>query len=226
LTGCPRQIVNKEEVDVFLLDDGFQHLKIKRDLDILAIDATNPFGNGHLLPRGILREPVRALKRADMVVLTKADLDKYCVDRIRDKIMNIKHDMLVAESIHDPEYLEDISDGQKHDVDFVIGKKVFAFSSIGDPKSFRRTISSLGANLVHHFSFADHHWYKDKDIKKIITFCREQKISCIITTAKDAVKLKRYVGWFSGEEHCLFLKIKINIIEGKDGFFNRIFNSL
>lgn len=219
------QTVLREQGDVgtFVLDDGFQHWRLKRDLDIVLIDADKPFGNGYLIPRGILRESVKHLRRADIFVLTKTDLGKRNLESLRDRLSQIKPGCLIVETVHEP---ADLSDRRhtsvKKELDFLRGKKVCSFCGIGDPKSFAYLLSNLGANVKKDFVFMDHHVYQEADINAMVAFCRENRINTVVTTQKDAVKLKSYLALFPPDMAVLSLNIKVKIVKGQDEFFRRI----
>ena len=163
--------------DCFVLDDGFQHLRLERDLNIVAIDATNPWGGGHLLPFGRLREPLSSLSRADCVVITRAD-QANDVAALRDEIlrhtgnvplfnsrMRIKN---AAEAIPSP---------------------VAAFCAVGNPRSF---FNQVPHEVVLEKAFPDHHRYSQADVDSLIEAARQAGAQSLITTAKDAVKLKSF----------------------------------
>ncbi len=215
------EALNKYPVDIFLLDDGFQHWRMKRDLDIVVVDATNPFGNGQLIPRGILRESLAALFRADLFVLTKSDVGKKNVERIKAKLRSRK-DVSIVETIHQPEALEDLMDKTRWDLNSIKDKPVVAFCSIGDPTGFEHTLRQLGAQVKKVFCFDDHYWYRQSDLQTICDYCKKEKIQILVTTAKDAVKLKAYMNLFERELRCLVLKIKIQVTKGEDELFRRI----
>lgn len=219
------EILQNSPVDVFLLDDGFQHWRIKRNLNIVLIDATNPFGNGFLIPRGILREPLSAVSRADLIVITKSDIGKDNIAHIKDALSRFKN-IPILESIHRPEYLWDLRGNSIVDLSFIRDKPICSFCSIGDPESFERTLVSLGVQLTKNFVFMDHHWYSHQDISQIIKFCSTQGIDTLVTTNKDAVKLKEFENLWDNNLKIFALKIQIQIIHGKDELFNRILRLL
>ncbi len=217
-----KDILKKQAVDVFLLDDGFQHWRLKRDMDIVAVDATNPWGNGFLIPRGILRESLSALSRADCFVITKADIGRAAVEDIKKRLQAVNPQAPVVETIHSPECFEGLRNTEELDLTFVKGEAVCAFCSIGDPESFEKTVRSFGAHLTKTFSFRDHHWYTPGDIQEMVDYCRSKNIQYIITTSKDAAKLREHADLFGDDLHCLILKVKIQMLHGKEEFFDRI----
>jgi len=217
-----RDFLSQNKADVFLLDDGFQHWPLARDIDIVMIDATNPWGNGCLLPRGILREPKNALLRARIFVLTKTDLGAGHVPKIKNDLSLINPEALIVETVHKPVSLDDMRSGAAMDLASIRGQKVCAVCSIGDPGSFTKTLTGLGVNIDVSFAFMDHHNYKRADIKQIIQSCDDREIATIVTTAKDAVKLKPFLGAFAEHMRILSLGIKISMTHGKETFLERI----
>lgn len=214
--------LEKQSADVFLLDDGFQHRRVKRDMDIVALDATNPFGNGCLIPRGILREDLKSLSRADLFVITKSDIGHVNVGNIKKRLKTIAADVPIIETIHQPECFERLHDGEEFDVNLIKDQSICSFCSIGDPQSFEKTLVALGAQLKRNFSFRDHHWYEHRDIQEIVDYAKSQDIQYIVTTLKDAVKLDEHADLFGEDLQCWILKMKIRIIHGKGEFFDRI----
>ncbi len=222
---CAQDFLARNSADVFVLDDGFQHWRIRRDLDIVAINTTNPFGSQQLIPRGILREPLSSLKRADIFILTKTEIDSYIVELTKSKLKIINPHALLVKAIHQPFCLVALKNPKAvFDLTSLNGKAVCSFCSIGDPDSFVKTLSFLNAEVKHNFAFLDHHRYQRVDIEKIVDFCRRQQIATVITTQKDAVKLQPFWELFADSLTVLVLKIKIEIIEGKEDFLNKILN--
>ena len=176
---------------VVILDDGFQHVALHRDLDVVLIDASNPFGHGALVPRGVLREPLRALQRASAIVLTRADmvpvetLPALCRQLRQWHIEQPIYAMAtVAESLSQVEH--DAPQG----VAQLARQRVVAFAGVGNPQSFVSTLSQLGSQVVAQVRFPDHHAYTDKDWRVIVDAARRQHAACLVTTEKDAVRLK------------------------------------
>ena len=208
-------------VDVFLLDDGFQQWRVNKDLDIVAIDATNPFGNGSLLPRGILREPLRALSRADVFVVTKCDLGNDNVQQIAERLQGMKANAPVMETVHQPVGFESLSGRKKVATDAFKGKDVAILSSIGDPLGFENTVISLGVQVKARFIFSDHFRYDAVHIARLLNHCQQAKVDTLLTTAKDEIKLKSFLEWPKGLE-VYVLKIDLHFLKGQDGFSRRV----
>jgi tetraacyldisaccharide 4'-kinase len=175
--------------DVLLLDDGFQHRRLHRDLDLVLVDALKPWGYGHVLPRGLLRESMNGLRRADLVVITRAD--QCPVDQLqslRDEICQIRGSDEVVEVAFKPNQLVDVN-GQPHALSTVVGMKAFAFCGIGNPDGFRKTVTSLGVNCKLIQGFPDHHHYQTEDLSKLAKTAREHSVEIVLTTQKDIVKI-------------------------------------
>lgn len=200
---------------IAILDDGFQHWELQRDLDIVLIDSTNPFGNGQLFPRGILREPKSALRRADMVVFTKADKGAKSIDGLRREIASIKKGVIFLEAVHKPTHFYEARARKDIGLACVRGKKVLLVSSIADPDNFKETVRSLGAEVAGHIIFPDHHNYREKDRNRIVTSAGELKADLIVTTDKDAVKFARMSFSFA-QFSVLTLMIELEITKGKE----------
>lgn len=174
----------------FLLDDGFQHRRLERDLDIVLIDAIDPFGMGHLLPRGLLREPQAHLSRADLIILTRCDL-VLNTEPLWQHIRNLCRNAVEAEAVHAPVRVREIGKNSSCLPASLSGKPLFLFAGIGNPGAFSRTVSLLGAKLTGERHFPDHYRYRRQDLEEM---CREaQGAAGMITTAKDAVKLTHWV---------------------------------
>ena len=180
-------IVNLQVPTLFILDDGFQHWKLHRDVDVLLIDATNPFGNQKLFPEGIMREPFDAMKRAHVIVITKSDMARQgAVTEITRKIKQSNPDAPVYTASHKPAGLVNVS-GETRELSSLRGKRIYVFSGIANPTYFQSGLVKCGAHIVDFRKFRDHHIYRQSDIDEIK---REALGLDIITTEKDLVKLK------------------------------------
>lgn len=209
------------KTDAVILDDGFQQWHIKKDLEIVVIDSTNLFGNKHMLPRGILREPLVSLKRADIFMLTKTNLNPN-IDEAKNLLYRINYNALIAESIHKPETLY-LLNRKSEIVDSYIlrGKSVAVFSAIGDPDSFEALVVSMGARIGLSFKFSDHYNYAQKDLDEIIKVSVQKKIDTIITTEKDAARI--YESKIKIDElQILVLRIGLKITKNEEEFNNRL----
>ncbi len=170
---------------IVLLDDGLQHHRLRRDADIILVDAKNPFGNKQLLPYGILREPMTALKRASLIVLTHCDqVSARQIEDIKDEIRTFNDAVEIIESQHEPEYYFDICRTQKVDLTDIKGDAV-CVSALGHPETFENSLVNLGLNLKQKWRFPDHHYYTEENLR---TFEDTRAGLPLITTFKDFVK--------------------------------------
>jgi tetraacyldisaccharide 4'-kinase len=182
-----------EELDseVLVLDDGFQHRRLARDLDLVLLDATDPWGGNRLLPRGLLREPAAGLRRASVVVLTRCDqAAPEELTRLRDQVDRLAPGVPVVQTTHRPLDLVD-SDGNAVPSDELRGRPVAAFCGLGNPAAFRRTLLDLGAELRDFRAFPDHHPYSRRDVDELHSWaagCLAETL--IVTTQKDLVKVR------------------------------------
>jgi tetraacyldisaccharide 4'-kinase len=180
--------------EVVVLDDGFQHRRLARNLDIVAVDATDPFGCGHLFPRGLLREPLAGIARSQALVLTRATtvsasrraeiraaLDRGCRGRLPP---------VWAEAGHRPVMLRRHT-GATEPLDRLRGCRVFAFAGIGNPAAFRAALRGLGAELVGFRPLPDHHAYTAADIDSLARAARAERAELAVVTLKDLVKVRR-----------------------------------
>lgn len=172
-------------VRVLVMDDGFQHRRLARDLDIVTIDATLPFGYGRVLPAGLLREPLSTLKRADAAVVTRCDqIPPHKLDRIEEQLRRYNPNMIIARTIHAPLCAKAIG-AKIITLEQLQSKNIFAFCGIGNPNGFIGTITKLGTNLVGSDVFDDHHQYTQKDIAGIFAQAALVNADLILTTEKD-----------------------------------------
>jgi len=215
-----KKTIDSLPVDVFICDDAFQHWPLKRDLNIVAIDAVNPFGNGYLLPAGILREPLSALKRAHVIVLTKTEGVLNLPD-LYNRVKNINARALIVESHHKPGATMNVFGKEDLPVDFLKNIPVVGFCAIGDPWSFETELKNSGASVVKVFAYRDHHVYKHNDIQRMVDFCRAQAIPVLVTTHKDAVKLQMFKDVFQ-ELRLVYIPIQLEITKGSDEFLQKI----
>jgi tetraacyldisaccharide 4'-kinase len=190
-TETARIAVEELEMEVLLLDDGFQHRRLARDLDIVLLDATNPFGWGHLLPRGLLREPLKGLRRADLVIVTRSDqVTTQDLANLRTKVQRVSPKAGWVEAIHAPVCWRN-SSGQELPLDHFAGKPTLALSGIGNPRAFLKTIEGLSGTIVDHIQFPDHHPYSPMDVQGIIERIGQCSVppQCVLCTGKDLAKL-------------------------------------
>ena len=194
-----RRLVEESRCDVLILDDGFQHRRLHRDLDIVLIDALQPWGYGHVLPRGLLREPLAGLKRADLIVLTRADQATPEQRRaVLDQLARVRGIDEAVQVAFVPQRLNalsaDAANEQPLALEAVRGQRSFAFCGIGNPQGFARTVASLVD--VGEFDpglwrvFPDHHHYTERDLADVASAAQATRAEIVLTTMKDYVKLR------------------------------------
>ncbi len=185
----------KQNIDVIILDDGFQHIQLKRDLDIVLMDYNRPFGNGYLLPAGRLREPPeKAIERADIVIFTRYPyddlerLDKKRVETIVSSKGGFKPFFITR---HRPFLHSFLKQNKPFSTNLysLKGRKAYLFSGIADNRSFRKTVESLGILVKAHLEFNDHHMYKSGEIGMIVERYNNSGADLMVTTEKDYARL-------------------------------------
>lgn len=212
-----RIAVDELESQLVLMDDGFQHRRLHRDIDILVIDATCPFGYGRLLPRGLLREPIAGVRRACAAVLTRSDaVDEAARTSIRERINRYNPSIIWAESVHRPTGLLRWP-GNRLPLEAILGRSVAMLCGIGNPDAFAATIQQCGATVSRRIELADHAAYDQETISKIRQSILEwgDTITHIVCTHKDLVKIQ--TDTIAGKP-LVALQIEIAMIVGKDAF--------
>ena len=183
--------MDKLGADAILVDDGFQHVGLKRDLDIVAVDAAHPVGNGYLLPGGVLRENPLGIRRADLLVVTRVD----GVDgaRVVERTLGaLVPEVPIVETKMKPAELWDVATGDAVRVGELRKLTALALSSIANPRDFEETVERIGVCLVSRMAFPDHHRYTESDLALVGAAVRAAGADVIVTTEKDAVRLG---GW-------------------------------
>lgn len=211
-----RYAIKKFGCDTLVLDDGFQYQKLKHRLELVLIDKTNPFGNGNLLPRGVLREPVRNLARADFIFISKSDGRS---EGLRARIRELNTHAEIIECCHRPQYLRNVFSDETLPLNWLAGKNVAAFSGIAVPQSFEGFLRGMGARLVSVDRFADHHRYQAPEIIDAVNRADELGASALITTEKDAVRLPRLA---NPVVPVYYLRVEIKILAGADNFHEAV----
>lgn len=185
-----RTAIEEFESQIVLLDDGFQHRRLKRDFDIVLLDALEPFGFEHVFPRGTLREPLSGLRRAHVVVLSRADLvDEAERLRLRSRVTQYNPAAVWCEVRHAPRILLN-SLGAESSLDSLRGKRVVGFCGLGNPEGFRRTLAGLGCEVAEFREFADHHHYQRADIDALAQAAADAQAEALVCTHKDLVKIR------------------------------------
>ena len=196
--AAANEAIRQFDTECFVLDDGFQHLRLARDLNIVTIDATNPWGGGRLLPYGLLREPLGGLSRADVIVITRTD-QVNDIDDLRDEISRITRDAPIFRSRMRISRTTSLNDSAE-----VLQPPVAAFCAVGNPRAF---FNQLTYKVVYEKAFADHHRYSQSEIDSLIADALRAGANSLVTTAKDAVKLRS----LSFEMPCYVVEIEPHI---------------
>jgi tetraacyldisaccharide 4'-kinase len=212
-----KKAITTYEAEVLVMDDGFQHRRLGRDVDIVTIDSTEPFGYGKLLPAGLLRESLRGLQRADAAILTRTDqVDDSQLRSIEEKVLNLNKNIIIARTVHSVVGAK-FASGEKMSSAELKGNRIFAFCGIGNPGSFMTTITNLGAEVVGEKIYNDHYDYKEDDIYEIFELARQTDSDLILTTQKDWTKIDFLKALHS--ENALdigYLKIELKFISGEE----------
>lgn len=201
--------IEKFSPDIILLDDGFQHIALARDVNIVLIDAKTDLRNERLLPRGMLREPIKGLYRARIIMI------KDKMPKVLDPFLKALDRPVVAFK-YIPTGLRSLNGKTGLTLDEIKDKKTFIFSALASPDSFERTVESLSARIIGKKNFPDHHNYQKSDIDEILTLAKDAEV--IITTEKDAVKLSDF-----SEELNIAYTLEIDVeVENKENFFRKV----
>lgn len=199
--------------DLFILDDGFQHLALKRALDLVLVDGLNPFGDGTLFPRGILREAPRALERAGGILVTRANLCPRLSD-LRRRLESLAPGVPVFEVDYAAEALVEVGGGRELSVGALEGVPVLAFSGLADPASFVSLLGTIGARLLVHRDFGDHHWYTAGELSVLEEEARSRGARFLICTEKDGVRLADLR--IPRDPACLMLRLALRVRPTED----------
>lgn len=207
-----RYAVSRFGCDTLILDDGFQYQKLKHSIEVVLVDSTNPFGNGNMLPRGILREPARNLKRADIIFLTKCRGD---VSEVKKEIRRYNTKAEIVECNHTPRVLKDVWSREEFPLTWLQGKTTCTLSGIASPKGFENSLRHLGAKVVWCERYADHHRYDSSEVLYALNRTADMGADALVTTEKDAVRFPRFE---TTPVKCLYLRIAIEILAGGENF--------
>lgn len=206
--------IEKFQTDTLILDDGFQYLRLRPHINIVLVDSTSPFGNHHVLPRGLLREPIKNIRRADYIFLTKSK-GGHRNEHLRRFIKRHNSRAEIIECCHMPQFLAGVYDRKRQELSYIKGKKIAALSGIANPKSFENFIEELGGKLVYTEHFVDHHRYNKPEIESFAKASRAAGAELLLTTEKDAVRIPEIE---LKNLEFMFLRIQIDILSGQENF--------
>ncbi|MDR2667517.1 MAG: tetraacyldisaccharide 4'-kinase [Puniceicoccales bacterium] len=216
--------INRFGCNTIILDDGFQYLRLTSQFNVLLVDCTNPFGSGHLLPRGILREPPAEVRRATHIIITKSDGSDHG-ELVKILRRHAAPSVPIVVSRHRPKHLCDVhsvatkSQSGQMALTSLIGKRVAAFSGIAVPEGFEKFLTECGATLVYKKRFPDHYRFQDSDVENVFAMATARGAELVVTTEKDAVRLcpNRFYPLPT-----YYLRMEIEIIHGRKDFQNLI----
>jgi tetraacyldisaccharide 4'-kinase len=219
-----QKAVRQLRSDVLVLDDGFQHRRLARNLDVVLLDATRPWGFNYLLPRGLLREAPKGLLRAGVVLLTRCDqVNDETLTRLQRDVSGLAPQVPVVLTSHQPtEWIN--TQGQTIGLEELAGRKVAAFCGIGNPEAFRKTLSSLRVKVETFRTFADHHPYSATDVATLNNWASHNTTDgVVVTTQKDLVKLRLT---HLGECKLWALRVQLRIHMGQDALDRKLKEAL
>ena len=199
--------------DTLILDDGFQYQSLKHRLDVVLVDRTNPFGYGYMLPRGLLRERIRNIKRAGFIFITKSNGDG--APELKQRLRELNPHAEISECRHCPRHVQDIYSRDKKELDVLQGLDIAAISGIAVPQGFEDELKRLGANIVYHKRYTDHHRYSQQEIIDFINKSIRLGAKAILTTEKDAV---RFPFIERRDLPIYFLRVEIEMLSGTEAF--------
>jgi tetraacyldisaccharide 4'-kinase len=196
IVGRERRIAGQYAIDrfqteVLILDDGFQHLALRRDINFLLLDSSSPFGNARLLPRGELREPLSQFRRADALVLTKGGGDDI-INNLGKRFMNLPKELPIFRVWYEPETIQVWGEERTLPPQDLRGKKIWAFCGLAKPGSFEKTLRGLGAEILHFEPFPDHFSYGEKDLERVGDQANQAGAEVLVTTEKDMMRLEGF----------------------------------
>jgi len=210
--------------DALIMDDGFQHRRLARDCDIVLVHARLSGERWRLLPRGPLREPWSALRRAHILIVTHADEAPKEAEALRLRLRMLCPDAVVAEASHEPYALANVFAGQSVGLSELQGKTVALLSSIGDPEGFEASLRTLGAQTAWHHALPDHHAYTKEDWRQVCERIKSGPVEAVVTTLKDWMRLERIIKDAKGaaEVPLWVLKVRLKILQETKALDDRL----
>lgn len=219
------EAIGKFDAKIIIMDDGFQHRRLARDVDIITIDATRPLGYNKIVPAGLLREPTSSLKRADAVVITRCDTtNESKLNKLEEKLQTINPKIIISRSIHAPVHAININN-EEINLQELKGKKIFAFCGIGNPDAFLHTIRNLGGEIAGTKIYNDHYNYTNDDLSDICKQAKYSKAEIILTTQKDWTKIS-ILNTTEKNATLAYIAIKFKFITGEEKLRNLIQDKL
>ena len=211
-----RYAIRRFGCDTLILDDGFQYQKLKHSLEVVLVDKTNPFGNGNMLPRGVLREPAKNLRRADFIFITKSDGDSK---EVRALVRQFNDKAEIIECRHAPRVLRDVYTREELPLEWLKGKTLATLSGIAVPQGFENSLRKLGAKVIYCERYADHHRYEPPEIIDALNRAADRGCDALLTTEKDAVRFPRLE---TTPVPAYYLRVDIEILAGAENFHDAV----
>jgi len=208
--------IKRFKSDILILDDGLQYQKLKHHVDVVLVDKTNPFGNGNMLPRGVLREPIKNLKRGDFIFITKSDGNS---ENLRNEIRKLNPKADLIECNHKPRYMKNVYTDEEVSLEWLKGKRVASLSGIAVPQSFESSLRTMGAALISLECYVDHHRYQAQEIIDAINKAHKLGAEALITTEKDAVRFPKLT---RTAVPVFYVRVDIEIMAGANNFIDAI----
>jgi len=219
-----QDMAKKHRIDVAILDDGLQHWRIERDIEIIMINALDPFGNGKILPRGILREPLSILKRAAIIVISHTNLVSIQKLReLKEKLKEIAPESFIVDSYLEPLFFYRAKRRSRVSLDRLRNQRVTTFSAVGAPRSFQLLLSHFSIKPVRNFEFTDHHVFSEGELQEIRQVSDSASVDEIVTTEKD---FYRSASVITNSLNPLILATRLRISSGEEILTDRLFRLL
>ncbi|MBI1991785.1 MAG: tetraacyldisaccharide 4'-kinase [Candidatus Omnitrophica bacterium] len=209
--------------DVVILDDGFQHRRLRRDCDIVLVHARTPFAGWGPLPRGPMREPLDSLARAHVVIVTKADEALETLGALRERLRSFSPNAAFVTAVHEPTGVLDVRTGQLQDPQQLNGLRVGLLSSIGDPQGFEATVGRLHATVLWHHAYPDHYRFQSADLAALAEQHLDAVPDAVVTTEKDWVRLQPLIVDHEPQRIPLWvLQVRMKVLNGEDALDHRL----
>lgn len=213
-------VLKKQRVDIGILDDGFQHWRVQRDLEILMVNALNPYGNGRLIPVGILREPQANMKRAEIIVISHANLiTAKELTELREEISKHAPQAAIVETYLEPLFFYRAKKKVRVAINRLENQRVTTFSAVAAPRSFQMLLTRMHIKPTRNFEFTDHHHYKEKELKEIRDVSLSAGAGEIITTEKDFYRCPDLI---ADTLNPLVLATKVHVTAGEEVLNERL----
>ncbi|MBN1688198.1 MAG: tetraacyldisaccharide 4'-kinase [Candidatus Omnitrophica bacterium] len=219
-----KRLGKKTRYDLAILDDGFQHFPIERDIEIITVNCLNPFGNGKLIPRGILREPVSVLQKAAIIVMTHVNLVRPKeLQELKTRLQSLAPEAFIVESYLEPLFFYRAKKRSRVSISKLQNQRVTTFSAVGVPRSFQLLLSQYQIRPIRNFEFTDHHQFSKGELEEIKEISASASASEIITTEKDFYRCPDLI---TETLNPLVLATRLRIASGEEVLTDRLFHLL